>query len=235
MWDEAVSAPGGIVPDCAREDICTHQRRSAASVPARRLFDERDYTEIITGAAGAQQSLLIEERSNDPDFGELRLRVIQIAESAGVVDEYVVREGTDITNHQLTVAAISFAGVSEYFDLHQNEYEILVTPTDSKLPLIDTGAIRLDDDTTYTVALLAAPTGAAPYHALLLRDDSVRLAYSASYLSPCSQSSIPRDGQGRERRPWLDSRGKRCGFNEYGMKRSILEGEFSLEYGNVHS
>jgi hypothetical protein len=94
---------------------------------------------------------------------QARLRFIQGAPSAQLVDVYFTASGAGITSAMPTYAAMPFATDTGFVSYTQDSYDLTVTPAGGKTPIIGPVSVTLRNGGVYTAVARDAPGGGAPY------------------------------------------------------------------------
>lgn len=137
-----------------------------------RLSEGFDYTLVATGFEGAVDPLLLVDDNTDPDFGEIKLRIVHAAPSMGRIDIYVTREGRDISDIEPEFSNVLFTEDTEYLEINEGEYQIRVTPARTKSVILDTGGIRFRDQDVRSIVLFDNAGGGAPFRSTVVADEN---------------------------------------------------------------
>ena len=182
LVDDVVEGTGVVyseVSDYFSIDNGTRRLRvfpSTSNVPdidfSTRLSEGFDYTLVATGFAGAVEPLLLVDDNTDPDFGNIKLRIVHASPSMGRIDIYVTREGRDISDIEPEYSNVLFTQETEYLEIRENEYQIRVTPARTKSVILDTGGIRFRDQDVRTVVLFDNAGGGAPFRSTVIADEN---------------------------------------------------------------
>jgi hypothetical protein len=135
-----------------------------------RIEDGEDYTVIATNFLNNIQPLFLLDDNDQPDIGDFKFRFVDAAPSGGNFDVYVTRQNTDIFDSSPILTNVQFQDVSSYFSFTARELQIRLTRAGTKDIIVDTGAIRFDDQDIRTAIVIDSPGGGAPYRVLLLAD-----------------------------------------------------------------
>ncbi len=88
--------------------------------------------------------LVLTDNNTAPTSGNVKVRVIHAAPSAPAVDVYVTAPGADLNTATPAVANAAFKDVSAYLSVVAGSYQVRVTPTGAKSPVvIDSGTVAL--------------------------------------------------------------------------------------------
>jgi len=94
---------------------------------------------------------------------QARLRIIQGAPSAQVVDVYLTASGAGIAGAAPTYSAMPFATDTGFVSYVGGTYDLTVTLAGSKSPIIGPVSVTLNNGGVYTAVARDAPGGGAPY------------------------------------------------------------------------
>ncbi|MGH7719192.1 MAG: DUF4397 domain-containing protein [Gemmatimonadaceae bacterium] len=136
------------------------------------LDDDADYTVIVAGLLANIEALVLSDDNSAPPAGSVRVRFVHAAPSAGNVDIYVTAPGVSIATLPPSLSNVAFKVSSPYTGVPTGTYQVRVTATGSKTPIIDTGPVTLTAGQVRTGIALDGPGGGAPFGALILEDRS---------------------------------------------------------------
>ncbi|MBI3474644.1 MAG: DUF4397 domain-containing protein [Acidobacteria bacterium] len=140
-------------------------------IDAKPVFSANgDYTLLAVNTLANIEPLLLTDNNTAPAAGQVKLRLVHAAPSAGPVDIYVEAPGTDITTVTPTLTNVPFKGVSDYLSVAAGSYEVFITPTGSKTIAIDSGALTLTAGQIRTAVALDKQNGGTPLTAIVLSD-----------------------------------------------------------------
>ena len=128
------------------------------------------YTILAVNTLANIEPLVLTDDNAAPPTGQIKLRLVHAAPSAGPVDIYVEAPGTDITTVSPTLTNVPFKGVSDYLTVAAGSYEVFITPTGSKTVAIDSGALTLAAGQIRTAVALDKLNGGTPLTAIVLSD-----------------------------------------------------------------
>ncbi len=134
------------------------------------LADGVDYTVIAAGLLAAIEPLVLTDDNTAPGSGNVRVRAVHGAPTAGVVDIYVTAPGTDLNAEVPALIGVDFGDVADYIEAPAGTYQVRVTPTGTKTVAIDSGPITLASGQVRTAIAVDATGGGAPYDLLVLED-----------------------------------------------------------------
>jgi hypothetical protein len=134
------------------------------------LVNKTDYTVLAVGLVANISPLLLTDDNAAPSAGNVKVRIIHGAPSAGSVDIYVTAPGDDLTSATPTLSNVAFKDASDYLSVPAGNYEIRVTLTGTKTVAIDSGSVTLTAGQIRTVVALDATGGGGPFTALVLQD-----------------------------------------------------------------
>jgi hypothetical protein len=136
------------------------------------LNDGLDYTLLVFGNAADTRFELLEDDLDAPGTGNIKVRLIHAAPSAGTVDVYITEPGVDITFETPDLIGVPFASLADYEELPGGEYQIRVATSGTGNVLIDTGTISLDGGNIFTALAVEAEAGGAPYDVVVIDDNT---------------------------------------------------------------
>lgn len=134
------------------------------------LRRDSSYTVLAAGALADIAPIVLQDDLTLPGTGNVKLRLVHAAPTAGNVDIYVTAPDADLATTTATVANVPFGAGTAYLEVAAGQYRIRVTPTGTKTVAIDTGSLTLTSGTISTGVAVEAEGGGAPYGALLLSD-----------------------------------------------------------------
>jgi hypothetical protein len=135
------------------------------------LRADSSYTILVGNDAGDIETLKLVDDRDAPGAANIKLRLVHGAPSAGDVDVYVTAPGADITSIEPTLSSAAFGEASGYLELPAGDYQIRVTPVDSKTVVLDGGTLSLAAGEIQTVVALEADGGGEPFQAVPLGDE----------------------------------------------------------------
>lgn len=128
------------------------------------------YTIIATNLLASIEPLVLVDDLTDPAGGNIKLRLVHGAPNVGLVDIYITAPGADITGLTPNLSDVDFKQNSGYLEVPAGNYQVRITPANTKTVAIDTGALTLAAGQIRTGIAVEAPGGGAPLTALLLAD-----------------------------------------------------------------
>lgn len=101
-------------------------------------------TIIVTGLLDDDSifPIVLEDDNSLPAPGFIKVRAVHGAPGVGNVDIYINPPGTDIDTVDPTLTNVPFGGSSGYLEVPAGSYQVIVTPTGTKVIAIDTGAVE---------------------------------------------------------------------------------------------
>ena len=101
-------------------------------------------TIIVTGLLADDNifPIVLDDDNSLPANGFIKLRAVHGAPGVGNVDIYVIPPGVDINDVDPTLEDVPFGAASDYLEVPAGFYQVIVTPTETKIIAIDTGAIE---------------------------------------------------------------------------------------------
>ena len=134
------------------------------------LADGTDYTVIASGLVADIAPIVLEDDNSAPAAGNAKVRAIHGAPSAPAVDVYVTAPEADIETATPTLSTVSFGDVADYLEVPAGDYQVRVTPTGTKLVVIDSGTLALASGQVRTAIAVDAAGGGGPFDLLILED-----------------------------------------------------------------
>ena len=128
------------------------------------------YTVLAAGRVASIAPLVLEDDLTSPAAGNVRLRLVHAAPSAGNVDIYVTAPSANLATTSPTLATVPFRGASNYLEVPAGTYRVRVTPAGTKTVAIDVNNVALSAGQVRTAVAVDAPGGGTPLGALLLAD-----------------------------------------------------------------
>ncbi|HWA56667.1 MAG TPA: DUF4397 domain-containing protein [Gemmatimonadales bacterium] len=128
------------------------------------------YTVIATGLLANIEPLVLIDDRTAPAAGNIKLRLVHGAPNVAEVDIYITAPGADIDAATPALTDVPFQGASAFLEVPAGDYQVRVTPANSKTVALDTGALTLTAGQVRTAIAVEAPGGGTPLGALLLAD-----------------------------------------------------------------
>ena len=132
------------------------------------LADGADYTVIPCCTQFPGASLFTDDNSA-PAPGNAKLRVVDYATIESALDIYVTAPGADLAAETPTVT-ISMGYASDYLEVPAGDYQVRITPWDTKTVVIDSGTLTLGAGQVRTAIGVDAAGGGEPFGLLVLED-----------------------------------------------------------------
>jgi hypothetical protein len=101
---------------------------------------------------------------------QAKVRILHASPTAGPVDLYVVARGASIAQATPAFAGVPFKADTGYVSLAAGQYDVVVTPTGSKVAAIGPAPITVAASGVYSIAARDAAGGGAPLSVILLDD-----------------------------------------------------------------
>ena len=130
----------------------------------------RAYTVLATGRVASLAPLVLQDDLTAPASGNVRLRLVHAAPSAGNVDIYVTAPTADLATATPTLANVAFRAASAYLEVPAGTYRVRITPVGSKTVAIDVNNVALAAGQIRTAVAVDATGGGTPLGAILLAD-----------------------------------------------------------------
>ncbi len=119
---------------------------SSLTVPPAQNLSFASGTDTTLLAASSYSTLNVVELSDNntaPTSGDVKIRVVNAAQSLGTMDVYIVAPGTDLSTISPTYPNVTFEGASAYDEVAAGTYEVYFTQPGQKFYYIDSGALTL--------------------------------------------------------------------------------------------
>ena len=119
---------------------------SSLTAPPAQNLSFTSGTDTTLLAASSYSTLNIVELTDDnkaPTSGDVKIRVVNSAQSLGTMDIYIVAPGTDLSTISPTFPNVVFEGASAYHEVAAGTYEVYFTQPGQKFYYIDSGALTL--------------------------------------------------------------------------------------------
>jgi Domain of unknown function (DUF4397) len=134
------------------------------------LADGTDYTVIASDLVAEITPIVLEDDNTAPAAGNARVRALHGAPSAPAVDIYVTAPGADLEAAVPVLTGVAFGDVADYLEVPAGDYQVRVTPAETKTVAIDSGALTLESGQVRTAIAVDAPGGGPPFDILVLAD-----------------------------------------------------------------
>src|SRR5687768_1147898 len=128
------------------------------------------YTVLATGRVASIAPVVLTDDQTSPASGNVRLRLVHAAPTAGNVDIYVTTPTADIATATPTLANVAFRAASNYLEVPAGTYRVRIAPAGTKTVAIDANNVALAAGQVRTAVAVDAPGGGAPLGAILLAD-----------------------------------------------------------------
>ena len=136
-----------------------------------------DYTVYATGGAGASAiaAFVTADTNSAPAIGQVRVRVVHLAPSAGSVDVFVTAVGADLAGATPTLANVPLRA-SAYLSVVAGTYQVRVVPAGTAPALraanvaINLASVALPANGARTIIAADNATGGAPFRFIALTD-----------------------------------------------------------------
>ena len=135
------------------------------------MFDPAtDYTIAAVNSAAMIEPLVLQDNNAAPAAGNVKVRLVHAAPSAGLVDIYVNSPTTDIGPINPTLKNVPFKADSGYLEVPEGDYRVRITVAGTKMVAIDTKTLSLSSGQIRTAFALDPAPGSKDYGVLLLND-----------------------------------------------------------------
>lgn len=129
-----------------------------------------DYTVAAVNFLASIEPLVLVDDNSQPEVGNIKLRLVHAAPSAGLVDIYITAGKDDISSIDPAIEDFDFKQDSGYLEVPAGTYRVLIAVADTKTVAIDSGAVVLTDGQIRTAFALDPAPGSSDFGALLLAD-----------------------------------------------------------------
>jgi hypothetical protein len=102
--------------------------------------------------------------------GKLKIRVANMAPSAGIVAVYVLDPDQTVADRLPASARLLPTGLSDYFDVDPGQYRIVFTEIGTKTVVFDSGLVDLAEATVQTMIVFDKKGGGRPLRYLVAED-----------------------------------------------------------------
>lgn len=149
---------------------------TVASFPLQ-IATAADYTVYSTGGAGASAiaAFVTTDTNTAPATGQVRVRVVHLAPTAGNVDVFVTAVGADLAAATPTLANVPLRG-SAYLSVAAGTYQVRVVPAGTAAAsratnvAINLASVALPANAARTIIAADNATGGAPFRFITLVD-----------------------------------------------------------------
>ncbi len=129
-----------------------------------------DYTVAAVNFLASIEPLVLVDDNSQPAAGNIKLRLVHAAPSAGLVDIYITDGTDDISILDPAIQDFDFKADSGYLEVPAGSYRVLITVADTKTVAIDSGTVDLTAGQVRTAFALDPAPGSSDFGALLLAD-----------------------------------------------------------------
>jgi hypothetical protein len=154
--------------------------KTASTAVRATLANARQYTLLLSNTAASLQSQVLADQSQPAPSGQIALRFLNEATSAGPLDLYLVPQGNTLPQVNAIQTALNFGGNSGYLNAPTGTYTLYVVGNGT---VVSTTTVPL-----YTGAATAYPAGSARTFILLdqalVTTTPVQVVVASDYDSP---------------------------------------------------
>ena len=144
---------------------------SASVINADLKFDpQMDYTIAAVNSLNNIEPIVLTDNNQPPAVGNVKVRLIHAAPSAGLVDIYITAPGVDINTISPTISGFTFKDNSDYLEVPAGDYQVRITLANTKTVAIDTGTLSLADGQIRTAFAVDPVPGSDDFGVILLAD-----------------------------------------------------------------
>jgi hypothetical protein len=130
----------------------------------------RAYTVLAVDRVSMIGALVLQDDRSAPAAGNVKVRLVHAAPSAGLVDIYVTAPDASLASAAPTLAGVDFKDASGYLEVPAGSYRVRITLAGTKTVAIDTGALALAAGTVATGVAVDPLPNTSAFGALLLTD-----------------------------------------------------------------
>lgn len=143
----------------------------ASVINADLVFEPRTDTTIAAVNMLADiEALVLNDDNSAPSAGNVKLRLVHAAITAGPVDVYVTAPGADISVTPPTIEDFTFKADSGYLEVPAGDYQVRIAVANTQTVAIDTGTLSLDAGAVRTAFALDPAHNSSDFGVLLLED-----------------------------------------------------------------
>jgi hypothetical protein len=121
------------------------------------------YTLLILNRLASIETVLLTDNNTAPASGQIKLRVVHAAPSAGPADIYATAPGADLSAATPVLTNVGFKAASAYISVPAGDVQIRATDTGTKTVTMDTGTLTVAAGAIRTVLVMEKAGGGAPY------------------------------------------------------------------------
>ncbi|WP_299879769.1 DUF4397 domain-containing protein [uncultured Cocleimonas sp.] len=159
-----------IIGDTYNIDVAA-AANSASVINADLQFDpQMDYTIAAVNSLNNIEPIVLTDDNYPPAAGNVKVRLIHAAPSAGLVDIYITAPGADINSMSPTISNFEFKDNSDYLEVPAGDYQVRITLSTTKTVAIDTGTLSLSDGQIRTAFAVDPVPGSTDFGVILLAD-----------------------------------------------------------------
>ncbi len=159
-----------ILGDTYNIDVAA-SANSASVINADLTFDpQMDYTIAAVNSLNNIEPIVLVDDNTPPAAGNVKVRLIHAAPSAGLVDIYITAPGDGIAAISPTISNFDFKDNSGYLEVPAGDYRVRITLATTKTVAIDTGTLSLADGQIRTAFAVDPAPGSADFGVILLAD-----------------------------------------------------------------
>ncbi len=144
---------------------------STSVINADLTLDARtDYTVAAVNMLNNIEPLILVDNNIPPADGNVKVRLVHAAPSAGLVDIYITAPGADISTLDPTISDFEFKTNTGYLEVPAGTYQVRITLAKTKTVAIDTGALPLSNGQIRTALAVDPAPGSSDFGVILLSD-----------------------------------------------------------------
>lgn len=129
-----------------------------------------DYTVAAVNTLSAIEALILEDDNTPPASGNVKVRLVHAAQSAGLVDVYITAPSDSIDSIAPSIEDFAFTQNSGYLEVPAGDYRVRITVASTKTIALDTGTLALQAGQIRTAFALDPAPGNSNFGVLLLED-----------------------------------------------------------------
>ena len=147
------------------------------------LTANTNYTLIMFGTAGTPGGLLVADTTTSPNNGYFQIRPIHAAVGSALLDFYVTPVGTDINSTAASFNSFNISGVGAFLQFLAGDYQLRVTPANSKIVIYDSGKVTFSAGTIASAVIYTTGSGSLVNLQTMVQDSANTVTPVANLLS----------------------------------------------------
>ena len=161
-----------LVSDTYNVDVAAAASSTSVINADLTLDPATDYTVAAVNFLANIEPLVLVDNNTPPAAGNVKVRLIHAAPSAGSVDVYVTAPTADILTIKPTISGFEFKDNSGYLEVPAGNYRVRITIAGTKTVAIDTGTLSLTDGQIRTAFAVDPLSPSTAFGVILLSDQN---------------------------------------------------------------